>query len=262
MISVFSICQPLFFTVFIFASWSAFCRLCFGYDAGIASSTTAQSGARSCGPDRFVRFLVALPPSADLLLCAKHLFVAARTVWVRQENPALRDFRASVGAVYVRLGQKRKGSVHALQPAHDESLCGTMFRPFPVIAAAPYLDDGKSSRPAGRAKAKARSGQAFQEGPGEAHARQGGAAGAAGDRAGARRLAQPRHRPGNRGPGIADRTEAAAGQFVRPARGFRRRAPRAQVDGSRVGRGAAGALSRRRAAGRARPRSCQGAWPS
>src|SRR6516164_4742192 len=53
-----------------------------------------------------------------------------------------------------------------------------------------------------------------EEGPGEAHARQGGAAGAAGDRARARRLAQPRHRPGNRGPGLADRTEAAAGQFV------------------------------------------------
>jgi hypothetical protein len=30
-----------------------------------------------------VRFLVALPPIRDLLLCAKHLFVAARTVWAR-----------------------------------------------------------------------------------------------------------------------------------------------------------------------------------
>jgi hypothetical protein len=27
------------------------------------------------------RFLVALPPLRDLLVCAKHLFVAARTVW-------------------------------------------------------------------------------------------------------------------------------------------------------------------------------------
>ena len=30
-----------------------------------------------------VRFLVALPPVRDLLLCAKHLFVAAMTVWAR-----------------------------------------------------------------------------------------------------------------------------------------------------------------------------------
>src|SRR2546430_5268676 len=104
MISVFSICQPLFFTSFIFASWSAFCRLCFGFDAGIAPSSTDQSGARSCGPDRFVRFLVGLPPSGDLLPCAKHLFVAARTVWVRQETTALRGFRPSAAAVYVGFG--------------------------------------------------------------------------------------------------------------------------------------------------------------
>src|SRR5215510_4558105 len=82
----------------------------------------------------------------------------------------------------------------ALLPAHDESLCGTMFRPFPILAAAPYLDDGKSSRPAGGAEAKARSGQAFEEGPGEAHARQGGAAGAAADGARARRPDSGRRR--------------------------------------------------------------------
>src|SRR5262249_58905496 len=33
-----------------------------------------------------------LCPIRDLLLCAKHLFVAARTAWVRQEAAALPDF--------------------------------------------------------------------------------------------------------------------------------------------------------------------------
>jgi len=120
MISVFSICQPLFFTSFIFASWSAFCRLCFGFDAGIAPSSTDQSGARSCGPDRFVRFLVGLPPSGDLLPCAKHLFVAARTVWVRQETTTLRGFRPSAAAVYVGFGssadQSRQARYVCLSP--------------------------------------------------------------------------------------------------------------------------------------------------
>src|SRR5262245_49141170 len=46
-----------------------------------------------------VRFLVALP-IRDLLLCAKHLLVAARTVWARQEAAALRDF----SPLYVRFG--------------------------------------------------------------------------------------------------------------------------------------------------------------
>src|SRR5262249_8242479 len=51
-----------------------------------------RSESRGCGPDRFVRSLVALPPSGDLLPCAKHLFVAAKSVGVRQETAALRGF--------------------------------------------------------------------------------------------------------------------------------------------------------------------------
>jgi len=39
-------------------------------------------------------------PIRDLLLCAKHLFVAAITVWARQEAAALRDF----SPLYVRFG--------------------------------------------------------------------------------------------------------------------------------------------------------------
>src|SRR5262249_16356570 len=83
-----------------------------------------------------------------------------------------------------------------------------MFRPFPIITAAPYLHDGENSRRSERAakaqaQARARSGQAFEEGPGAAHARQGGAAGAAADGACARRLAQSRHRPANRRTGRA-----------------------------------------------------------
>ena len=44
------------------------------------------------------------------------------------------------------------------------------------------------------------------------------------------RTAQSRHRPGHRRAGLADRPAAAARQFVRPPRGFLRRAPRAQID--------------------------------
>src|SRR5215468_3683505 len=135
--------------------------------------------------------------------------------------------------------------------------------PFPIIAAAPYFGDGENSRRSERAakaqaKARARSGQAFEEGPGAAHARQGGAAGAAADGADTRRLAQSRHRPGNRGTGLADRIEAAAGQFLRPPRRFLRRAPGAQVDGAGIGRGAADALQEY-AAGRTRSRPGEGA---
>ena len=52
----------------------------------------------------------------------------------------------------------------------------------------------------------------------------------AADRPGARGAAQSRHRPGHRRAGLADRAEAAGGQFVRPPRRFFRRAPRAQID--------------------------------
>src|SRR3954447_6816338 len=101
--------------------------------------------------------------------------------------------------------------------AHEELSHGTVFRPFPMIAEAPYFGDGESSRrseraertPTGpqastQAKARARSGQAFEEGPRAAHTRQGGAAGSAADRSGSRGVAQSRHRPGHRGPGFAD----------------------------------------------------------
>ena len=139
--------------------------------------------------------------------------------------------------------------------AHEELSRGTVFRPFPIIAEAPYFGDGESSRrseraertPAGaqantKAKARARSGQAFEERPRAADARQGRAAGSAADRPGARGTAQSRHRPGHSGSGFADRAEAAGGQLVRPPRRFFRRAPRAQIDGVR--RDAAGGLRR------------------
>src|SRR5262249_29903409 len=86
-------------------------------------------------------------------------------------------------------------------------------RSFLIIAAAPYSGDGETSPGSPRAgkaeaKARARSGQDSTEGPGEAPPRQGGAPRAAADRAGARRSPQSRHRPGNRGPGVANGAEA------------------------------------------------------
>src|SRR5258705_13837791 len=57
------------------------------------------------------------------------------------------------------------------------------FRPFPIIAEAPYFGDGETSR-------EARSGQALAQGPGAADARQGVAAGVAADRAGVGETAQ------------------------------------------------------------------------
>src|SRR5262249_42719475 len=48
-----------------------------------------------------------LAPIQDLLLCAKHLFVAARTVWARQEAAALRD----LDEAHVRFESKRKNSI-------------------------------------------------------------------------------------------------------------------------------------------------------
>src|SRR3979490_975272 len=97
-----------------------------------------------------------------------------------------------------------------VKPAHDELWGEVMFRPFPIIAEAPYSGDAKASGQT-VAKTHTRSGQAFAQGPGAADARQGVAAGAGADRAGAGEAAQSRHRPGNRGTGLADRVAAAGG---------------------------------------------------
>src|SRR3954471_12282520 len=54
----------------------------------------------------------------------------------------------------------------------------------------PYTGDGELSREAGRAQAQPRSGQAFEERPGEADAVEGAPAGAGADRARARAIAE------------------------------------------------------------------------
>src|SRR5258705_11719888 len=99
--------------------------------------------------------------------------------------------------------------------AHEELSRGTVFRPFPIIAEAPYFGDGEGSRrseraertPAGaqastKAKDRARSGQAFEERPRAAVARQGRAAGSAAARPAARGTPQSRDRPGPSGAGF------------------------------------------------------------
>ena len=67
-----------------------------------------------------ITLLVASRPALDLLPCAKHLFVAARTVWVRQETTTLRGFRPSAAAVYVGFGssadQSRQARYVCLSP--------------------------------------------------------------------------------------------------------------------------------------------------
>jgi len=64
-------------------------------DGGLISGAGSQRlGDLDCTP------LGRFAPSRDLLLCAKHLFVAARTVWARQEAAALRYF----SPLYVRFG--------------------------------------------------------------------------------------------------------------------------------------------------------------
>src|SRR5262245_17771856 len=77
-------------------------------------------------------------------------------------------------------------------------------RPSLAPIASPYCVHGKDTRP----------GEAFQERPGEADARQGGAAGPAADRAGTGEAAQSGDRARRSRPGLADRAEAAAGQFL------------------------------------------------
>ena len=86
---------------------------------------------------------------------------------------------------------------------------------------------------------------------------------AAADRPRARGPAQSRHRPGHRGAGLADRAQAAGGQFVRPPRRFLRRPPRAQIHRAGVRRGAAARLRRQgRRSAAARSRSGARRWVS
>jgi hypothetical protein len=52
-------------------------------------------------------FLVALPSAQDLLLCAKHLFVAAMVAWVRPEPAAYWQFSGLLHfEPAARVGQK------------------------------------------------------------------------------------------------------------------------------------------------------------
>jgi hypothetical protein len=62
----------------------------------ISGAGSQRLGDLDCMP------LARFAPIRDLLLCAKHLFVAARTAWARQEAAALRDFDQA----HVRLGSK------------------------------------------------------------------------------------------------------------------------------------------------------------
>ncbi len=101
-----------------------------------------------------------------------------------------------------------------------------------LAAGAPYWGDGEIPRPTRiAASAPARSGQAFQEGPGQADARQGQPAGFGADRSGAGGAAQSRHPAGHRRHRVADRPSAprrggrqriaaAARQFLGPAGRF------------------------------------------
>ncbi len=90
-----------------------------------------------------------------------------------------------------------------VKPALDELSRGTMFRPFPIITEAPYLGDDENSRRSERAakveaKARARSGQAFEEGPGEPTRAKAARPELPPIEPGARGAAQSRHRQGHR----------------------------------------------------------------
>ncbi len=112
-------------------------------------------------------------------------------------------------------------------------------RPSLARIASPYCRHGQIPE-----KSAARSGEAFEEGPRQADAREGLAAGFLADGTVARRPAQSGDRQGHRRRRRADRPRAqtrttevrderdsaAAGQFLRPPRGFFRRAPGAQID--------------------------------
>ena len=83
-------------------------------------------------------------------------------------------FPRNARAVARHLPARPSRSMDRGKRAHEHLCCGTVFRPFPIIAEAPYFGDGESSRrsecaagtPAGpQAEARARSGQAFEEGP-------------------------------------------------------------------------------------------------
>ena len=96
------------------------------------------------------------------------------------------------------------------------------------------------------------------EGSCQADARQGGARALAADRAGAGEAAQSGHREGHRRRRLADRPStpaaAAARQFVRPARRFRRRPQGARLDAAGVrARRRRRATSRRRRSGELDP---------
>src|SRR6185437_14215976 len=112
------------------------------------------------------------------------------------------------------------GSI-AISPARGTTHCtGTWWRegnarhrPSLAPIPGPYSPYGENSRQGWRSEeTRTRSGETFQEGPGQADARQGGAAGAIADRASARRPAQSGDRPRRGRPGLADRAQAAARQ--------------------------------------------------
>ncbi len=118
----------------------------------------------------------------------------------------------------------------------------------------------------------ARSGETFEERPGQADPRQGGAAGHAGARPDAGGTAQSRHRPGPRRRRLADwrsrrprqgsgtiGPSAAAGQFLGPPRRLRQCAPGARLGGARLRRGAAAGLCRQSPGLARRTRSRSGA---
>ena len=200
------------------------------------SSRPASPRRRRCSSARRAAHGMALQHSVEKP-SRYRLFVQWETV----ENHTV-DFR---GSADFQEWRKLVGHCFASPPEveHVRRRCeGVLSRPSPACSRRPYSPPWRNPR----SRRKARSGQAFQEGPGEADARQGGAAGPAADRAGAGAAAQSRHRPGHRGDGLADRPAAAAGQFVRPPRGFLRRAPRAQVDAKGSTRRRSRAMSRRR----------------
>src|ERR1700681_2232698 len=72
-------------------------------------------------------------------------------------EPAIHPLRQNF---FLRSGWMR-GSRITSGDAHDELWGEAIFRPFPIIAEAPYFGDGETSQ-------QARSGQAFVEGPGAA----------------------------------------------------------------------------------------------
>src|SRR5262249_55476945 len=67
-------------------------------------------------------FLVALPPVRDLLLCAKHLSVAARTVWDRARGPA------RAGATQLGLRARGVVSLHLRTLAREGRMTVTIGR--------------------------------------------------------------------------------------------------------------------------------------